>query len=348
MSDRLERRYRRLLRAYPADYRAERGDELVGTYLDTVAPGRSRPGVRDAADVLAGAFRQRLRARGASGLPGGVSIAAVLALATGSILATCWLVTIELAPHTFNYTPGRPFGPFHTSAAFAWLAWLAAAVAFAAGAGRWCRWLIGSALVLMVLAKPIGVVAARAVDAEPWFDLYEPSFVVLVPHAALSVLALAAPSRPGPVVRWMPLVVALLSVVPAVRKQDAAYWEYAVFGSRLLLGVAAPLLLLATVLVVIYLLARRDARALWVPFAVLPPLALMSVDLTIYFGLVLSDYPGGRDSTPMWLWRSTVSVVSATVTVGAFCLAVALSGRPSARTTRGSGHGLQPVPGENA
>lgn len=41
----LERRYLRLLRAYPADYRRARGAEIVGTYLDLATPtnaGRCR------------------------------------------------------------------------------------------------------------------------------------------------------------------------------------------------------------------------------------------------------------------------------------------------------------------
>ena len=42
--DRLERRYRRWLLACPAEYRRERGDELVATLLDLAGPNRTRPG----------------------------------------------------------------------------------------------------------------------------------------------------------------------------------------------------------------------------------------------------------------------------------------------------------------
>ncbi len=51
----LERRYRLLLRAYPASYRAARGDELISTLLDTAEPDRAWPTWREArALVLAG------------------------------------------------------------------------------------------------------------------------------------------------------------------------------------------------------------------------------------------------------------------------------------------------------
>src|SRR5262249_22164662 len=49
--DALERRYRRLLLAYPAEYRRERGDEIVGILLDDAAPGRTWPDWSDAADL---------------------------------------------------------------------------------------------------------------------------------------------------------------------------------------------------------------------------------------------------------------------------------------------------------
>jgi hypothetical protein len=42
---RLERRARWLLRAYPAAYRADRGEEIIGTLLEAVPPGRDWPPV---------------------------------------------------------------------------------------------------------------------------------------------------------------------------------------------------------------------------------------------------------------------------------------------------------------
>jgi hypothetical protein len=57
----LERRYRRLLLAYPAAYRRRHGDELITTLLDAAGADRVRPGRRDAVDLLRGGLRQRFR-----------------------------------------------------------------------------------------------------------------------------------------------------------------------------------------------------------------------------------------------------------------------------------------------
>ncbi|MFC5827693.1 hypothetical protein [Nonomuraea insulae] len=65
----LERRYRRLLRAYPKGYRAEHGEELIGTLMEAAGPGVRRPSLREALHLLAGGFTVRVRATRASGVP---------------------------------------------------------------------------------------------------------------------------------------------------------------------------------------------------------------------------------------------------------------------------------------
>jgi len=49
---RLEARYRRLMRVYPAWYRARHGEELLGVLMTAAAPGQRRPGAREMADLL--------------------------------------------------------------------------------------------------------------------------------------------------------------------------------------------------------------------------------------------------------------------------------------------------------
>ena len=51
-SQQLERRYRRLLVAYPGRYRRERGEEMLTTLLETAAPDQSWPSRRDVGDLL--------------------------------------------------------------------------------------------------------------------------------------------------------------------------------------------------------------------------------------------------------------------------------------------------------
>jgi hypothetical protein len=59
MSDQLERRYQRLLRLYPKDYRGEREAEILATLMDTAQPGQRRPARREAAALILGALRAR-------------------------------------------------------------------------------------------------------------------------------------------------------------------------------------------------------------------------------------------------------------------------------------------------
>jgi len=56
-SDVLEKRYRTLLRAYPAEYRRERADELIDTLLGDEPTARRWPTLRQAAALIRGALR---------------------------------------------------------------------------------------------------------------------------------------------------------------------------------------------------------------------------------------------------------------------------------------------------
>ncbi|YCK37352.1 hypothetical protein ACNF49_25860 [Actinomadura sp. ATCC 39365] len=93
MSHVLEKRYRRLLRAYPEDYRAEHGEELIGTLLEAARPGARRPSLRETLPLLAGGFTVRVRATRAAGVPGwadglhlGALVVAVLTFAQFPVL----------------------------------------------------------------------------------------------------------------------------------------------------------------------------------------------------------------------------------------------------------------------
>jgi hypothetical protein len=57
--DALERRYRRLLHAYPAAYRRQREDELVVVLLDGAAEGQRRPTAAEALDLVRGGLATR-------------------------------------------------------------------------------------------------------------------------------------------------------------------------------------------------------------------------------------------------------------------------------------------------
>ena len=59
MTDLLQRRYRRLLLAYPRAYRRRRGDELLGTLMELSRPGQRWPAPRQARALLVAGLRVR-------------------------------------------------------------------------------------------------------------------------------------------------------------------------------------------------------------------------------------------------------------------------------------------------
>src|SRR5688572_18858499 len=93
----LERRWRRLLLAYPPGYRAERGDEILSTLLDEARPGQRYPTFRDAIDLLVHAIRRR--AGVTADFDAGLAIAAPWALAIAAgISAFVWWQVEPLIP----------------------------------------------------------------------------------------------------------------------------------------------------------------------------------------------------------------------------------------------------------
>ena len=67
-ADRLERRARWLLRAYPAAYRADWGEEIAGTLLEAIPSGRDWPPPRETASLIAAGLRARRAANLRQGL----------------------------------------------------------------------------------------------------------------------------------------------------------------------------------------------------------------------------------------------------------------------------------------
>ncbi|GIE93367.1 hypothetical protein [Paractinoplanes rishiriensis] len=57
----LQRRFRRLLVAYPRGYRRRHGDEILTTLMDAAEDGRERPTAAEVRDLVAGGLRQRFR-----------------------------------------------------------------------------------------------------------------------------------------------------------------------------------------------------------------------------------------------------------------------------------------------
>ncbi|MER7419150.1 hypothetical protein ABT346_20605 [Micromonospora peucetia] len=264
----LERRYHRLLRAYPAEYRRARGAEIVDTYLDLAGPGRRWPSQADAADLLRGGLRQRLRAAGAADLIPGVRLAAVLAFLTATALAAVWSV-LELHPPPAKW--GVPSaGPFVSLGIGVWAAWLLAAVVYAAAPGRWTRRAVALALLLTVAVVPVAALAG----------LPHPPLLVLLPQVGLGLVALGLPERLPARLRATPLLAvgaAGLAGVNLLPRNDIISY-YGWTAEQILPG-AAVVLLVVVLLLGAGLALRADQRGGWALLVLLTPVGLLSLHI---------------------------------------------------------------------
>lgn len=123
----LENRYRRLLGLYPRDHREQHGDEMLGVLIAD-AGDRQRPGWRDTADLLWGAFRlhaRRLLAADVLAIVALLGPIAMLAGAATSLHELAWWVQLGEVP-PFDRLPDAPV----------WFVWLAVAILAMAGKRR--------------------------------------------------------------------------------------------------------------------------------------------------------------------------------------------------------------------
>jgi hypothetical protein len=121
-TDRLARRYRRLLVTYPRSYRRDRGAELLGALLDAAPPGRTRPTVREALDLLRHGLRARLGRPASRSVVGWALLAATIGGLFGAAFATraAWETApsppgpAEAVATTAEILPGLRFTGFVT------------------------------------------------------------------------------------------------------------------------------------------------------------------------------------------------------------------------------------------
>jgi hypothetical protein len=213
----LYRRYRWLLRAYPAGYRESRGEEMIGLLLDAARPGRRWPTPAEAADLLFGGLRRRIGWFPFAAVSAGLSAAGVVALALAAGLSLFWLTGYELAGEPNWVQEGASgLGPFETSAPIMYAAWILTA-AVVCLVGRYARLLILFSISLVVampyladlfgLPQPPGdfLLLSNLIYLEPPTLDFDTALIVL------GLVALAAPARPAPRTRR-----AIAAAVPAI------------------------------------------------------------------------------------------------------------------------------------
>ena len=187
---RLAAAYWSLLRAYPAAYRRERGEEIVSVLLEDARPGQRWPTATQALDLIGGGLRRRL------GLwrfvaPAGVRVAGGAALALAAGLSLFWLTGYEVHGEPMWEQAEPAFGPFESTSPVMYAAWLATVAALCLF-GRY-----GRRLTLLSLSVTWGMNAIVG-----YFLWAGPAEDLRTALLLLGLVALAAPARPPAASGW--------------------------------------------------------------------------------------------------------------------------------------------------
>jgi hypothetical protein len=242
----LERRSRVLLWAYPAEYRRERGEEIIATLLEASPEGRSRPSLRDARSLVAAG----LRARAALNRRSTTAVNLRLAVLAGTSI----YLGLIAAGDVDDFVASRINRGVPTYGPFGWPALVAGV-------------LIGVLVVLVWLARRPVVIGAAALAAAAaagyvGFSSQQIGFVVVELACLAAVVALTVRAQ-GRSAAWLWLIGAVVAtlILPGYLQYVTYRWTYialaveigivvvalasVVIDARLLVAVATYLLLLS-------------------------------------------------------------------------------------------------------
>ncbi|OLE21565.1 MAG: hypothetical protein AUG44_27165 [Actinobacteria bacterium 13_1_20CM_3_71_11] len=226
----LERRYRRLLVAYPAGYRERRADEIITTYLDLAAPGQVRPTLADAIDLVASGLRQRFRVP--ADFAAGRDLAGPVALAlAGGLSMFLWLAVEPL------HGPGT--GRAATWGPVAYAAWLVGVAGWVVLPRRYGRWSVGFAMAVTVAVLPATALTGAS----------RPPLWVVFALVGFGALTLATPPPRSATVRGAVVTGALVTAalgkallagrLPETRWAQGYYWPTMALAGLVVAGATA-------------------------------------------------------------------------------------------------------------
>jgi hypothetical protein len=232
----LERNSRRLLRAYPAAYRRERGDEIIGTLLETTPDGRSWPRLRDARALIVCGLQTRAAQSRQFTTAANLRVAVMVGLA---LYVTVWAASFATRV-IIQVAHGYGFGAWSGWQLTAWSVLSAATVVLAWTAPR-----------ISVLTGALAIVAGVA-----YYVALHISAIVPASFQALYLIALVALGLrgPRPSLRWLWLLGVIAVASPWIAIVATSGW----IGLPLVL--VMPNALLAAVALVGALVIAFDAR----------------------------------------------------------------------------------------
>jgi FtsH-binding integral membrane protein len=205
---RLEHRCRRMLRAYPQAYQADRGEEILGTLLDATPAGRSWPPARDAWSVITGGLHVRAARNRQLPLATNLRLAALLAASLWHGLAVGGFLFTVVFPDSLDLGPRHAPLPALGVILFATACALGACLAIAS-AWFWRRSVTITLALAVAAASALGLTLIHS-QGDLLIDLR-----LIGPPLALAALA-TGKDRPPRTWLWLPglwLTAAALQVV---------------------------------------------------------------------------------------------------------------------------------------
>ncbi len=148
----LERRYRRLLRLFPAHYRRDWGQELLAVLMQNAKPGQRRPEPAEAAALLWQAGKVWCHTAVSADRNANHRAAAILTVALPLLL----LFPAAKAVAEFMLSPSSSMWRQHFDL-ITWALWIPAAAASVVGPRNVARWIAGLAVLayLVFLLRPV-------------------------------------------------------------------------------------------------------------------------------------------------------------------------------------------------
>jgi hypothetical protein len=186
--NRYERQVQRLLLAYPAGWRDERGEEMVGTILDLAGDGRRWVSPRVALDLLIGGWTERARRhlREVGPLASGWRLAIGIAIVAQLVVSVIWLRDWALTG-TPAVLAGTLGGASAITYGLALVGFAVGAVTWLAGLPRVARMAGGTAITAWLLT----VVVFHALSNPFWMSWLEVVFWTYL--AALAAIGMTQP-----------------------------------------------------------------------------------------------------------------------------------------------------------
>lgn len=245
----LERRARWLVRAYPAAYRADRGEEIIGTLLEATPPGRNWPPSREVVSVIPAGLRARREANLRQGLSASLRQTAMVGAAVylvqlpcSALLEVVWAARSGLIPF--------PLGSYDWF--YFLLGVLTTLILAAAWSGR--RRLVAVAAVATVIPAAIYTLISHEWDLMVVLaEFAGPALAVFVPFARRT-------ERPPVSLLWLPCLPLGVTLVEALSTPYPGFSPHTMSQTMLLFPYTTYLSLVTVVVAVCWLVT--DVRPL--------------------------------------------------------------------------------------